>query len=45
MSEFCPHINSDNISYNIHNKKIYKDQCMRCYDDQVKILVYFNSLK
>ena len=36
MSENCLHINSSNITYNIQNKKIFKDQCMRCYDDQVK---------
>jgi uncharacterized UBP type Zn finger protein len=37
MSNSCIHINAQNITFNTQNKKIYKDECMRCYDDQVII--------
>ena len=30
--EICSHIQSD-IEFNIKNKKIFKDQCLKCYDD------------
>lgn len=30
--EFCKHFLTD-IEYNIKNKKIFKDQCLKCYDD------------
>ena len=30
--ENCSHFNTD-IEYNIANKKIYKDQCLKCYDN------------
>lgn len=29
----CPHINSDNITYVIGGKPVFKDQCQRCYED------------
>ncbi len=35
MSHNCTHISPEYFTFNIQNKKIFKDQCMRCYDDQV----------
>lgn len=35
MSQTCIHFSPEHITFNIQNKKIFKDQCMRCYDDQV----------
>lgn len=31
-SQICNHITTD-IEYNIKNKKIFKDQCLKCYDN------------
>ena len=31
-SQICNHLISD-IEYDIKNKKIFKDQCLKCYDD------------
>ncbi len=30
----CPHLTSD-ITYSVAGKKIYRDQCLKCYDDAV----------
>ena len=30
----CPHLTSD-IIYSVAGKKIYRDQCLKCYDDAV----------
>ena len=31
----CPHLNTD-VIYSVAGKKIYRDQCLKCYDDAVK---------
>lgn len=33
----CTHFNEQNINFNISNIQLHKDQCGRCYDDQVII--------
>ena len=30
----CPHLNSE-VVYSVAGKKIYRDQCLKCYDDAV----------
>lgn len=35
MNTNCPHLNNNNITYSVNNRPIYKDQCVRCFDDQV----------
>lgn len=35
MNTLCPHINNLNVTFSVAGKSIFKDQCMRCYDDQV----------
>ena len=32
---FCEHFNDKNITKSVAGKKIYRDQCSKCYDDSV----------
>ncbi len=41
-SKNCPHINDTNITYNLSGKQVYREQCVKCYEDTVRI---FNSAK
>jgi hypothetical protein len=40
---FCEHFNEKNITKSVAGKKIYRDQCSKCYDDSViKLNFLFN---
>ena len=32
----CTHINNSNLTYSIQGKPVYKDECTKCYESQVK---------
>ena len=32
---FCDHFNEKNVCKSVAGKKIYRDQCCKCYDDSV----------
>jgi hypothetical protein len=34
---FCEHFNDKTITKSVAGKKIYRDQCSKCYDDSVII--------
>jgi len=36
MENPCEHFNEQNITFSVAGRKIYKDQCMKCYDDSVR---------
>lgn len=36
----CVHAWKENITYSVAGKKVYKDQCMKCYDDSVSNFIY-----
>ena len=38
----CVHCVDQYLLDKIEGKKIYKDQCMRCYEDPVKYLLFLN---
>lgn len=38
MNSLCSHIDSNNITFSIHGKSLYKDQCLRCFEDLVKFV-------
>lgn len=31
----CPHFTGNNITYSVAGKSVYKDQCLKCYEDIV----------
>lgn len=31
----CPHMTQSNITFSVAGKPVYKDQCLKCYDDIV----------
>ena len=33
MVDTCPHISTENISFSVQGKRVFKDQCMKCYDN------------
>ena len=33
---FCEHFNDKNVCKSVAGKKIYRDQCSKCYDDPVR---------
>ncbi len=45
LVDTCPHVNSDNITFILGGKPVYKDQCEKCYIDQViKYLLIFSKV-
>ena len=36
MENPCEHFNDQNITFSVAGRKIYKDRCMKCYDDSVR---------
>ncbi len=43
MSEqplLCQHCIDQNISKSVAGRKIHRDQCVKCYDDSVSIIIY-----
>ena len=43
MSEqplLCQHCIDQNISKSVAGRKIHRDQCVKCYDDSVRIIIY-----
>ena len=41
----CPHINNTNITYNIGGQPVFKDQCERCYENQVIYIIYKSNVR
>ncbi len=39
LAQSCPHLNGNNITYNLSGKQVFREQCMKCYEDPVGILV------
>ena len=37
---FCEHFTDKNITKSVAGKKIYRDQCSKCYDDSVRYIKY-----
>ena len=37
---FCEHFTDKNITTSVAGKKIYRDQCSKCYDDSVRYIKY-----
>ncbi len=37
LVEKCQHVNESNITYSLTAKQVFREQCMKCYDDPVKI--------
>ena len=35
---FCEHFTDKNITKSVAGKKIYRDQCSKCYDDSVRFI-------
>jgi cytochrome c len=35
MAESCTHISDNNFTKSLQGRKIYKDQCVRCFRDAV----------
>lgn len=35
-SDTCTHILPDNITFSVQGLKIFRDQCMKCYDNPVR---------
>ncbi len=31
----CMHINNSNLTFSLQGVQIYKDECTKCYDNQV----------
>ncbi len=40
---FCEHFNDKNVCKSVAGKKIYRDQCSKCYDDSVRNILLSNS--
>lgn len=39
MSDICPHYTPQNISFNIGSNTVYNDECLKCYDNRVNIII------
>jgi hypothetical protein len=37
MENLCEHFTENNITFSVAGRQIFKDQCMKCYDDSVRI--------
>ena len=35
-NDTCPHIFPNNITFSVQGHKIFRDQCMKCYDNSVR---------
>lgn len=35
MDSLCEHCKNESISYSVAGRKVYRDQCLKCYDDPV----------
>ena len=44
-SSLCQHCTYENITYNIAGRKVYRDQCLKCYDDPVSPKKIYNFYK
>lgn len=44
-SSLCQHCTYENITYNIAGRKVYRDQCLKCYDDPVSPKKIYNLKK
>jgi hypothetical protein len=43
MSEkplLCQHCIAQNITKSVAGRKIHRDQCVKCYDDSVRLIIY-----
>ena len=36
----CVHCVKENITYSVAGKKVFKDQCQKCFDDSVSNIKY-----
>ena len=36
----CVHCVKENITYSVAGKKLFRDQCQKCYDDSVSYIKY-----
>lgn len=45
QSTLCQHCTYQNITYSVAGKKIYRDQCLKCYDDAVSKKFFIKNKK
>ncbi len=36
LVERCQHVNEANITYSLAGKNVFREQCMKCYEDPVR---------
>ena len=36
--QLCPHISTATITYSVQGRRIFRDECLKCYDNTVSLL-------
>lgn len=41
----CTHLNNSNLTFSLQGTHLYKDECTKCYDNQVNVFIIVRSQK
>jgi hypothetical protein len=41
----CPHLNASNITYSLAGKKVFREQCMKCFEDPVSFSFIISKMR